>query len=86
MEAAKEKGLASANLLTLTCLVAWGGIEKSAARRATTHFYNSSYLLGTRWGTPKLGYGDPNSWHHTTGTWPPNCIIHRSLEHANLRP
>jgi hypothetical protein len=47
-------------------VVAWGGIEKSAARRATTHFSDSSYLLGTPWGTPKLGYGGGNSWHHTT--------------------
>ena len=66
--------------------MAWGGIEKPAARRATTHLSNSSYLLGTRWGTPKLGYGDPTSWHHTTDTRPPNCIIHRSLQHASLRP
>ena len=66
--------------------MAWGGIEKPAAGRATTHFSNSSDLLGTRWGTPKLGYGDPNSWLHTTDTWPPNCIVHRSLKHAYLRP
>lgn len=66
-------------------MVAWGGIEKSSARRATAHFSNSSCLQGTRWGTPELGYGDPNSWHHTSDTGPPNYIIHRSLEHANPR-
>lgn len=64
----------------------WGGIEKPAARRATTHFPDSSICWGTHWGTPKLVCGGPNSWHHTTDTGPPNRIIQRLLQHAKPRP